>query len=263
MCARLALALSVALGTTCGAALPALAAPRAAEGEPYYVPPPEPPAAPGAPAYPDAAPAAYPAPPAPPEGEAPWVAARPMSRARAAVERALLPFRRQVGLGARVIGAVSGNGIVGFGQGGVAVDLLLRAHPYLTTELSLQYLGTGQDSGGYARGDVPLLLGQRVSLRGPGKIAAPYLVAAVGVSYAQLSTPGGADQGFFVDGQAGAGLEVRLGRHVALGLDLRVAGKLRVDQGPRLIAFDDGGQPRELLGSQLGATGSLTAAGFF
>jgi hypothetical protein len=179
------------------------------------------------------------------------------------VRRALLPFRRQLGLGARIVGAFGTNGYLGFGQGGVAIDVLLRGHPYLTTELSLQYLGSAPDGTGYARSDVPLLLSQRVNLRGPGRILAPYVVAGVGASFARVQTPTVEDLGLFLDGQAGGGVELRLGRFAALGADLRATGKLRVDGSPRETERDQLGQLREVLGSQLGLAASLTAAGYF
>ena len=182
-------------------------------------------------------------------------------------------FRPQLGLGARVIGTWSNNGLVEYSQGGVGVDLLLRASRYLSTELSLQYLRVGLDRSLYDRTDVPFLLGLRVHLAGPRSIVAPYFAFTGGGSWARLDLPaagptgpggpGDREEAWFVEGQLGGGLEIRIGRHFALSADVRGVGKARVGEGPRLVSTDLYGDERELMGSQVGLIGTLGAAGYF
>lgn len=173
------------------------------------------------------------------------------------------PFQRQLGLGVRATGQWADNGLLEYGLGGLQGDLLLRASPHVTTELSSGYLRTGL--AGYDRTDVPITLGVRLHLGGPRSVVSPYFVVAGGAQYARLDSPeaGGYEQAWFLQGQLGGGLEVRLGRHFALNADLRGIGHLRVDQGARLVALDVFGQERPLLGSQLGLQGNLGLAAYF
>src|SRR5205085_9434668 len=131
-----------------------------------------------------------------------------------------------------------------------------RASRYLSTELSLQYLRVGLDRSVYDRTDVPFLLGLRVHLTGPRSVVAPYFAFAGGGSWARLDLPDVREEAWFVEGQLGGGLEIRLGRHFALTADVRGVGKARVGEGPRLVAADLYGDPRELMGSQIGVIGT-------
>jgi hypothetical protein len=172
-------------------------------------------------------------------------------------------FRSQFGLGARVLGTWSSNGLIEFSQGGVGVDLLLRATRYVSTELSLQYLRVGVDRSIYDRTDVPILFGLRVHLAGPRAVVAPYLAGAAGASWARLDLPDVREEAWFVEGQLGGGLEIRIGRHFALSGDVRGVGKARVGSAPRLVSYDIYGDQRELMGSQAGVSATLGAAGYF
>jgi hypothetical protein len=172
-------------------------------------------------------------------------------------------FRPQLGLGARVVGAWSNNGLVEYSQGGASVDLLLRASRYVTTEASLQYLRVGVDRSLYDRTDVPFLLGLRVHLAGPRSVVAPYFAFAGGGTWARLDLPDVREEAWYVAGQLGGGLEVRIGRHFAITADIRGVGKARVGDGPRLVSTDLYGEERELMGSQVGFIGTLGAAGYF
>ena len=221
----------------------------APSGAPMYAPPPYSPA----PVY--AQPPVYVRPPAPPPR--PWV------------------FRPQLGLGVRCLGAWSANAYSDVGQGGVAGDLLFRVHPRLTLELTAAWLGTTSNSEfetAYSRSDVPFTLGTRIHLGNPAWLASPYLALATGGGWARAYTPVSdefgflyetTDSGWFWDAQLGGGIELRLGRHFALNLDLRLASRVRVDKQPRLEVIDYSGASVPILSHQLGAQLHLGLAAFF
>lgn len=156
-------------------------------------------------------------------------------------------WRPQFGLGARFGGLGQWNSAVGFyGQGAVGLDLLFRAHPRLTLELSVQYQAVTQDyySDGYYtyytgptaangfyydRRDVPILAGARIHLGRALSPISPYVVGAFGATYARLYQPDSFyyEAHWFGEVQGGAGIEIRGGRHFFLTLDGRVLGRFR------------------------------------
>lgn len=184
-------------------------------------------------------------------------------------------FRPQLGFGLRILGAWNANAYTDVGQGGVAGDLLFRVHPRLTLELSAAWLGTTSNSEyqtSYSRTDVPLTLGTRIHLGNPGWIASPYLALATGGGWARAYTPvadelgflyEATDSGWFWDAQLGGGFELRVGRHFALLMDLRMASRLRVDKQPRLEVIDFTGAPVPILSHQLGAQAQFGLNVFF
>lgn len=184
-------------------------------------------------------------------------------------------FRPQLGLGFRVTGAWSANAYTDVGQGGLAGDLLFRVHPRLTLELSAGWLSTTNSSEfetAYSRTDVPFTLGARIHLGSPQWLASPYVVLAAGGGWARAYTPvfdefgnlfEATDSGWFIDGQAGGGLELRLGRHVAINMDLRFATRLRVDRQPRFEVQDFFGSSVPILGHQFGGQANFGLSVFF
>ncbi|MBL9003169.1 MAG: hypothetical protein JNJ46_02920 [Myxococcales bacterium] len=224
---------------------------------PMYAPAPTPMYAPPAygaqPIY--AQPPVYVRPPAPPPR--PWV------------------FRPQLGLGVRFLGAWSANAYSDVGQGGVAGDLMFRVHPRLTLDLSVAWLGTTDQSEfqtAYSRSDVPITLATRIHLGSPAWVASPYLVFATGGGWARAFTPvadqagflyEASDSGWFWDGQLGGGFELRLGRHFALNMDLRLTSRVRIDKQPRLEVLDFSGASVPILSHQFGGQLQLGLGAFF
>jgi hypothetical protein len=217
---------------------------------PVYVPPP---------AYPQpmvyGQPTVYVRPPAPPP--------RPYA------------FRPQLGIGFRVTGAWNANAYTDVGQGGLAGDLLFRVHPRLTLELSAGWLSTTSSSeyeNAYSRTDVPFTLGARIHIGNPQWLASPYVLLAAGGGWARAYTPvvdefgalyEASDAGWFLDGQAGGGLELRLGHHVAINMDLRLATRLRIDRQPRFEVQDYFGGSVPILGHQFGGQANFGLSFFF
>lgn len=156
-------------------------------------------------------------------------------------------FRPQFGLGLRFGGSAQWNSAAGaYSQGGVGLELLFRALPRLTLELSVQYQKVSSDyysdgyytyatgpaaSNGfyYDRHDVPILGGARVHLGNPLSAISPYVVGAFGATYARLYQPDSYfyEEHWFGEAQGGMGLEIRGGRHFYLSLDLRGFGRFR------------------------------------
>lgn len=233
-------------------------------------PEPYPTVQPGAPVYSPAPMYAPPAYGAPPVYAQPPVYVRPPSPPPRP-----WGFRPQFGLGIRFLGAWNANAYTDVGQGGVAGDLLFRVHPRLTLELSAAWLSTTTDSEyqtSYSRRDVPLTLGTRIHLGNPSWLASPYLALASGGGWARAYTPvadefgflyEASDAGWFWDAQLGGGLELRLGHHFALNLDLRLASRLRVDKQPRLEVIDFSGAAVPILSHQFGALFQFGLAAYF
>lgn len=184
-------------------------------------------------------------------------------------------FRPQFGLGFRAVGAWGVNSFTDFGQGGLSGDLLFRIHPRVTLEMTATWLGTTYNSEaqtGYSRYDVPLTLGVRVYPGHPAWVAAPYFVFATGAGWARATTPvidqdgllfDATETAWFWDGQAGGGVELRLGRHVALNADVRVTTRLRIDRGQRLEVIDAVGNTVPIMGHQGGVLGNLGLSVYF
>lgn len=214
---------------------------------PVYTPPPAQPYAPQPYAQPYA-----------PQPYAPTYAPQPAYAPR------VVQFRPQMGLGLRVMGSWNVNAFTDYGQGGIGGELLFRAHPRLTVELTGMWQGTSERSeyeNGYRRYDVPVTAGLRVHLGNPRWLVSPYLAVAAGGVWARAYVPilgqsgyalEGRDTGWFAEGQLGGGLELRLGRHAAINLDARAATRLRVDRQQRLEVYDALGRTVPVMGNQFG-----------
>ena len=71
------------------------------------------------------------------------------------------------------------------------------------------------------------------------------------------------DAGWFFDGQAGGGLELRLGRHVAITMDLRLATRLRIDRQPASRFRTSSAAASRSWGTSLAAKANFGLAFFF
>jgi len=120
---------------------------------------------------------------------------------------------------------------------GVGGELLYRISSHFSAELAGEYQRNLDDTGG-VRSDVPLTLGVRVHLGKPGWIASPYFVAAGGAGWARLELAENLRQAIYLDGQLGAGLEFRIGQHVALTADARLDARYFTWGDPKLPAAD-------------------------
>ncbi len=188
----------------------------------------------------------------------------------------LVRFRPQFGLGLRGAGIWNdAGGGYGHAQGGVGLDLLLRFHPYLASELSFQYQADSGDAlNGVVHTYLPLTLGLRAYVLPMRSPVAPYFVAALGGTYGRvavpactgpgIATPGTCfEDGWLVELQGGGGVEVRFGRHFTLNADLRILGRIRADAAPAITVSDAYGNSVPALGNTVGVQGNLGFGVYF
>jgi hypothetical protein len=111
-------------------------------------------------------------------------------------------------------------------MGGAGLQLRSRVSPWFGIEAGLDFLG-GQD-GDYAQFQVPFTLSFMAHLFPSSRIQ-PYLLAGLGVQYTQLDYMDGQFSTDIVEGvgQAGAGVEIWLTRHLAVSADVRFIGLFR------------------------------------
>lgn len=126
------------------------------------------------------------------------------------------PNFARVGLGVRGSATVFGEGKYNAGGG---AELLVRLSRHLSLELAAEYQRSLATS--LLRQDLPITLGLRAYLLGPQARIAPYLIAAGGIDLAGADLAGVSQRGLFLEGQLGGGLELRLGRHLAITADTR------------------------------------------
>jgi hypothetical protein len=223
----------------------------------YQAPPPPPvyQAPPPPPVYqaPLPPPPVYQAPLPPPVYQAPPVSLAP----------ALPQWSSRVGLGGRFGVLINDDQYNRFSQLGFGGELLFRASRHLALEFAGEYQRTLEDS--FARYDVPVTLGLRIHIGGPEWVVSPYFVFAGGMDYANLNFLAGQDTAWFLDGQAGGGLEVRLGRHVALTADVRADARKRLTDPAAAVAATTSvdGKPFQPMQDQIGAQLRLGAAVYF
>lgn len=195
-------------------------------------------------------------------------------------------WRPQFGLGLRASGSGQWNSAAGsYSQGGVGLELLFRAHPRLTLELSVQYQKVGSEyySDGYYtyasgpaaangfyydRHDVPIIGGARVHLGPALSPLSPYIVGAFGATYGRLYQPDSYfyEDHWFAEAQGGVGVEIRGGRHFYLTLDLRGFGRFRsIDlNSPSEGRYTDAyGVTVPSMGNQGGVLFNFGIGGFF
>jgi hypothetical protein len=134
------------------------------------------------------------------------------------------------------------------GMGGLGLSLRYRPIPHFAFDLGIDVLG-GTDFNGFQRTETPVTLSGMIFVN-PRSPVQLYLLGGMNFSHAKvtsdvssplLSSKGdgtfGADYSYF-GGQAGAGLEFRLARHVALNVDVVGFMRKRTDDG-RVPEFSD------------------------
>ena len=232
---------------------------------PVYMQPAPPPPVYVQPAPPPAPAPVYVAPPAP----APVYVAPPPAPApviQVAKPAPVPQWRSRFGIGARFVGAIStenqefADRFTKLGFGG---ELLYRASRRVVLELSGEY--QKRVTQGFDRYDVPVLLGTRLHIGAPDWIVSPYFVGAVGGSYSKLDYLRSQDTAWFVEGQLGGGLEIRLGQHFVLNADLRGDGRYRITD-PDSVTVETqkvNGVVLSPMGNQYGLQGRLGAAIYF
>jgi hypothetical protein len=167
------------------------------------------------------------------------------------------------GIGARFAGTINTDNGVTFGQLGFGGELLYRVHRHVVMEMAGEY--QKRVDNGFDRYDVPVTLGVRLHIGAPDWVVSPYFVAAAGAAYSNLDYLRSHDEAWFLDGQLGGGLEIRLGRHFALNADVRADARHRMtkpdDATAATVSID--GKPFAPLGDSYGAQFRLGAALYF
>ena len=183
------------------------------------------------------------------------------------VQRPSLPqWKSRFGIGARFVGAVSLENqdfSDRFTQLGFGGELLYRANRRVVLELGGEY--QKRMSNGFERYDVPVTLGVRLHIGAPDWVVSPYFVTAVGGVYSNLDYVRSQDKAWYLEGQLGGGLEVRLGQHFVLNADLRGDGRYRVDEPDATTQSTQkvNGVVLSPLGNQYGLQARLGAAIYF
>lgn len=222
---------------------------------PVYVQPPPPPVyvqpAPPPPVY------AQPAPPPPPP--APVVYTRPTVPPAS-------QWAAKFGIGGRFAGTINvdqGSQGATFGQLGFGGEILYRIHRRVVMELAGEY--QKRVDSGFERYDVPVTLGVRIHIGAPDWVVSPYFVAAGGGVYSNLDYLRSRDTAWFLDGQVGGGLEIRLGRHFAINADVRLDARHRLTQPDEATAatLSINGKPFSPLGDSYGGQFRIGAAVYF
>ncbi|MBL8633137.1 MAG: outer membrane beta-barrel protein [Myxococcales bacterium] len=183
------------------------------------------------------------------------------------VQRPVLPqWKSRFGIGARFVGAVSLENqdfSDRFTQLGFGGELLYRANRRVVIELGGEY--QKRMSNGFERYDIPVTIGARLHIGAPDWVVSPYFVTAVGGVYSNLDYVRSQDKAWFLDGQLGGGLEVRLGQHVVLNADLRGDGRYRLNDPDATTQSTQkvNGVVLSPLGNQYGLQARLGAAVYF
>ncbi len=175
----------------------------------------------------------------------------------------LSQWQTKFGIGARFTAAINTDAFASFSQLGFGGELLFRVHRHLVLELGADYQKRMDD--GFARYDVPATLGLRVHIGAPDWVVSPYFVFAGGGVYANLDYLHSHDIGWFLNGQLGGGLEIRIGKHLALTADLRGDARHRLNQPDAATAntISINGKPFVPLQDSYGLLGRLGAAVYF
>ncbi|MCS6915510.1 MAG: hypothetical protein NZ890_20050 [Myxococcota bacterium] len=172
-------------------------------------------------------------------------------------------WRQRVGLGARFAGILNTDRIEQSGHLGFGGELLFRVSRRVALEVAGEYQRTVDQ--GFARLDVPVTFGTRLHIGLPDWVVSPYFVLATGIDYARLDFIHAYDNAWFVEGQAGGGLEVRLGHRVGLTADVRGVGRLRLTAPEEAVAatVSINGKPFYPMQNHLGVQFRLGVAVYF
>lgn len=136
----------------------------------------------------------------------------------------------QLGIHLNLAGMVLGEDS---GMGGVQAGFRLRPIPHIGLDLSIgafggqsfQYEGNGGD-----RWEVPILADVLFFLNPQHRVQFYFLVG-VGTSFAEQQFARSSREFVYLGGEAGIGLEFRIGRHFAINLDLRGFVRQQVGEG--------------------------------
>ena len=172
-------------------------------------------------------------------------------------------WQAKYGVGARFAVTLNTDQLTDFSQLGFGGELLFRAHRRLVLELAGEYQKRVDQ--GFARYDVPVTFGLRIHIGAPDWVVSPYFVMAAGLAYANLDFLRSNDTAWFADGQLGGGLEIRLGKHLALTADLRGDGRRRLTKPDEAAAntLSIDGKPFSPMQDSYGLQARLGAALYF
>lgn len=158
-----------------------------------------------------------------------------------------------IGADLRMVTSLARNAYGAYWQMGPALDMLMRTGERLSLELRVEFQQTVSAPVGYKRIDVPLSVGARIHW-GQSRLR-PFVVLGLGANYAWRSIPGDivaqpSESAWMFDLHGGLGLTARLSRSWWFIGDLRLSGRFRTDDKPRLTATNSDGVQAELLGNQ-------------
>jgi hypothetical protein len=167
------------------------------------------------------------------------------------------------GIGGRFAGTINTDHGTTFGQLGFGGEILYRIHRRVVMELAGEYQKRVDNS--FDRYDVPVTMGVRLHIGAPDWVVSPYLVLAAGGVYSNLDYLRSQDKAWFLDGQVGGGLEIRIGRHFAITGDVRLDARHRVTKPDEATAATQSinGKPFTPLGDSYGGQFRLGAALYF
>ncbi len=141
-------------------------------------------------------------------------------------------FDKKVGIGLKLDGAIhSQETKVGEGMGGAGLLLRMRLKPHFALELAIDALG-GKGYAGEPRFEVPAYL---TLMWYPGRhwsVVQPYLMLGFGGAWARVGEDPHADRPVYVGGLGGIGLELKLGKQLALFAEMRGFVRYRVNDRP-------------------------------
>jgi hypothetical protein len=216
------------------------------------VPPPPPPAQPPVviiqEAPPPPPPPAQVAPPPPPElppAQPQWQQPRPQ-RPPQDIYAGRFGFRPQIG------GMINDR----VQMGGFTAAFRFRPIGALALDFGVGFYG-GSDYNNQPRLEIPVTV-DSIFFLNPRRRVQFYLLAGVGVSraYAGFDAAGLGGRDFtYLGGEVGAGLEFRLGRHIALNLDVRPFLRGRIDSDPRPEFVSSTGQTTDVSAGVRGTFG--------
>ena len=172
-------------------------------------------------------------------------------------------WKAKFGVGFRFAATINTDQLTDFSQLGFGGELLYRAHRRLVLELGGEY--QKRVDNGFARYDVPVTFGLRIHIGAPDWVVSPYFVMAAGLAYSNLDFLRSTDVAWFADGQLGGGLEVRIGKHLALTADLRGDGRRRLTRPEEAAAntLSIDGKPFSPMQDSFGLQARLGAALYF
>jgi hypothetical protein len=147
-------------------------------------------------------------------------------------------WRARIGLGLRAGDLVQGDSGSAYTVGG---ELLFRLSRHFSAEVAAEY--QRGDGGGATRTDVPATAGLRLYLGNPDWVLCPFVVASGGVDFARREVGTDDARTLYIEGQAGGGVELRLGAHVALDVDVRADFRTLASSEARDLKMPDGAAP--------------------